>query len=369
VSYIRRLPSGKWQATVRGPDGRKHTRTDPLKSAARRWAAEQEALLARREFRDPRLGEVKAGDWHDRVARARPPSAKNAGLWRTHCEPAWAGWPMAAITRMDAQAWVERLQATPVARYRGKPAAGQDDVPLLSAETVHAIVHVMSSLYRLAIEETPPLVTINPFAKLDLPRIPPRPADFLEHAEAEALYAAAGAIDPRWRALVELGTQVGLRPGELYGLHGHRVDWLRATIEVIDVLTDDGLRQWPKSKRSHRVVPVPPDTLEGMSALMVGRPRESLVFTGRRGAPVNRSNFASDVWYPAVEAAGIRRFPPRIMRHTAASWLVLDGTDLYRVQALLGHESFATTQRYAHLATDTWHDKIRESWTRQRDAR
>jgi integrase len=32
------------------------------------------------------------------------------------------------------------------------------------------------------------------------------------------------------------------------------------------------------------------------------------------------------------------------MRHTAASWLVMDGVPLYDVQALLGHESFATTQ-------------------------
>jgi len=56
------------------------------------------------------------------------------------------------------------------------------------------------------------------------------------------------------------------------------------------------------------------------------------------------------------------------MRHTAASWLVMDGVDLYRVQALLGHESFATTQRYAHLAPEA-HDKVRESWRRMGDAR
>jgi hypothetical protein len=28
VSYIRKLPSGKWQATMRGPNGRKRTKTD-----------------------------------------------------------------------------------------------------------------------------------------------------------------------------------------------------------------------------------------------------------------------------------------------------------------------------------------------------
>lgn len=60
----------------------------------------------------------------------------------------------------------------------------------------------------------------------------------------------------------------------------------------------------------------------------------------------------------------IRRFPPRIMRHTAASWLVQDGVPLYDVQALLGHEDHATTQRYAHLRPEV-HDKVIESWSRR----
>jgi site-specific recombinase XerD len=37
----------------------------------------------------------------------------------------------------------------------------------------------------------------------------------------------------------------------------------------------------------------------------------------------------------------------------------LDGVPLYEVQALLGHESFATTQRYAHLAPDA-HGRVIE---------
>jgi site-specific recombinase XerD len=65
------------------------------------------------------------------------------------------------------------------------------------------------------------------------------------------------------------------------------------------------------------------------------------------------STSATRVWYPAVGAAGIRRFALWIMRHTAASWLVMDGVPLHDVQALLDHESFATTQRYAHVAPDT----------------
>lgn len=157
---------------------------------------------------------------------------------------------------------------------------------------------------------------------------------------------------------------VGLRPGELYGLHGHRVNWLRGTLTVVDVMTRSGLRQWPKSKKSNRTVPVPPAILEGMSALMTGRPRDALVFTAPEGGPVDDGNFRDRIWYPAIERAGVRRYPPKVMRHTAASWLVMDGVPLYDVQALLGHESYRTTERYAHLAPDV-HDRVIGAWQRR----
>jgi integrase len=399
--YLRKIPSGKWQVTVRDASGVRHTTTSRLKSMARQWGAQQEALMVRGEFRDPRAGEIRVGEWYARWIASRgleaSTKAKLGSLWRTHCEPEWAAWPMNAITRMEAQEWVRRLCSTSRARHLGRDVRDRDqDVPVLSAETIGAAVHLMSSLYVAATNESPPLVAVNPFARLELPKIEPRPVQFLEPAEADALYASAGRIGVTWRILIELGTQVGLRPGEMFGLHGHRVDWLRNRIQVIDVMTRAGLRQWPKSRKSHRVAPVPPAILEGMSALIAGRPRTSLVFTAPHGGPVDDGNFRDRIWYPAVAAARlcgrlapaagddfrqgmcgaefcddpghmIRRFAPRVMRHTAASWLVQDGVPLYDVQALLGHESYATTQRYAHLAPDA-HSKVLESWSRRLDA-
>jgi integrase len=62
-----------------------------------------------------------------------------------------------------------------------------------------------------------------------------------------------------------------------------------------------------------------------------------------RGGPVSDSHIRNRVWYPAIAKAKIRKFPPRITRHTAASSLVQDGVPLFDVQVLLGHESFVTT--------------------------
>jgi integrase len=305
---------------------------------------------------------------------------------------------MQAVQRVDAQAWVGDLIETRRARHKGRNADTFDDpdsIPTLSAATIHDVVHLMTALYLAATKEHPPLVLANPFAHLELPKRQARAVEFFERTEAEALYRALERLyGTGWRTLAELGMDVGLRPGEIFGLHGHRVDWIRGQIHVTHVLTRMGLREYPKSMRSNRTVPVPAATLERMSRLMVGRSRDEFVFTGIEGGDVDESHWRQRVWYRSVEAArtcggispqevddvpfvagqcgpvcadpahGIRRYPPRVMRHTAASWLVQDGVPLYDVQLMLGHEDHATTQRYAHLAPDA-HDKVRESWARQ----
>lgn len=403
MPYIRKLDSGLWQATVRMPNGKRTTKSNRLRSVVEKWAKQTEAKFAMGDTRDPRSGQIKVADWYTRWEAARvvegPTKAKNGSLWRTHCLPRWGDWPMQAVQRVDAQAWVGDLQETRRARHRGRPAEYFDDpdeIPTLSAATIHDIVHLMTSLYKGAMDQHPPIVIANPFHNLELPKRHATQVEFYERGEAEALYAASERLfGPRWRTLIELMMDVGLRPGEAYGLHGHRVDWIRGLLSVVDVATRQGLREYPKSMKSNRTVPVPPRTLEGMSRLMQGRARTVLVFTAPEGGPVDDGDFRNRTWYPAIEAARlcgnrspgeagpqevwadgqcgeicdspacrIRRFPPRIMRHTAASWLVQDGVPLYDVQALLGHESFATTQRYSHLAPDA-HEKVVQSWKRR----
>ncbi|HAC00708.1 MAG TPA: hypothetical protein DCF67_04100 [Brevundimonas sp.] len=41
------------------------------------------------------------------------------------------------------------------------------------------------------------------------------------------------------------------------------------------------------------------------------------------------------------------------LRHSAASFMVNSGVDLFAVGKVLGHANYQSTQRYAHLANDT----------------
>lgn len=47
------------------------------------------------------------------------------------------------------------------------------------------------------------------------------------------------------------------------------------------------------------------------------------------------------------------------MRHTFASWFMINGGDLYRLQKYLGHSTITLTQRYAHLSPDYLKDGAR----------
>jgi hypothetical protein len=74
---------------------------------------------------------------------------------------------------------------------------------------------------------------------------------FLTPAEVARL---ADAIGPSHRALVRLGAYGGLRIGELAGLRRRRVDLLRGTVDVAEIVVEvRGLVQVSKTRRARSI--------------------------------------------------------------------------------------------------------------------
>jgi integrase len=126
------------------------------------------------------------------------------------------------------------------------------------------------------------------------------------------VYDLAAAIDPRYRALVLLGTFASLRWAELAALRPIDIDLDACTIRVVHQLIEQlgGGSAFgpPKSRAGRRTVPFP-DMLKAELADHLQRPGldddEALVFTSPMGAPLRHSNFYRRVWMPALAKAGL----------------------------------------------------------------
>lgn len=344
MASIDKLPSGRWRARVRR-DGRQLTFTHQQKGVVQRWARDVEAKVDGGEWVAPTPSQaVSVGAFRDRWARDQrvvtpATRAKQDSVWSVHVGPRWADVALVDVTRPAVQAWVRSM----------------DDAGA-GAWTVDAAVRHLGVLLQAALDEG--LVPGNPARGLRLPAAPRRAPFFWSREECAAIVVAVPAGSDR--VAVDLDLHVGLRLGELLGMPRSGVDG--ALMHVTQVVTRAGVKPYPKSKKSARAVPVPVHLQAAVKELAQAGPRTGPLFPAPTGGWWSDRNFHRRVFAPAVAAAGVRQGSPHDMRHTAASLLVAAGVDVYRVQALLGHESVQTTMRYAHLGPSA-HDVIVAAWS------
>lgn len=148
----------------------------------------------------------------------------------------------------------------------------------------------------------------------------------------------------RNRAILETLYGSGLRVSELCSLSLGRT-FLDEQYVMVD---GKGSKQ--------RIVPLSPVAvdwirgyLEDRSYLTPKPGSEDILFLNRRGAGLTRVM----VFYiikDAARLAGIdKTVSPHTLRHSFATHLLEGGANLRAIQAMLGHESLATTQLYVHL--------------------
>lgn len=105
-------------------------------------------------------------------------------------------------------------------------------------------------------------------------------------------------------------------------------------------------------------MPFPALLAAELSALMVGKAREDLVFASQRGYVLRVSNYRKRFLAAAVEKckAADKTFPtitPHDLRHTAASLAVSAGANVKAIQRMLGHaKASMTLDVYADLFDD-----------------
>jgi integrase len=155
-------------------------------------------------------------------------------------------------------------------------------------------------------------------------------------------------------ALVLVGAYGGLRIGELAGLRRSRVDLLRGTVEVAEIITEVGGRLHmgpPKTRASRRTVGLPRAVVEELAThLAAPAEPDALVFTAPKGGPLRVIAFRARIWRPATRRAGLDGLRIHDLRHTAVALWIAAGANPKEVAARAGHTSVSfTLDRYGHL--------------------
>jgi integrase len=177
----------------------------------------------------------------------------------------------------------------------------------------------------------------NPAAEISVKRLPKtgravETEDIEAFGKSLAIMETEGAVSPWLANLFRLSLLCGLRPGEVRSLKWDAVNLPKSRMTVSG---KTGQREIYLTEAAARVLKATP-RVEGCD----------YVFAGRRfGEPI----VAVYKQLKAVQArAGIDRFRPYDLRHTAATGALASGADVRAVQALLGHADLATTAVYLH---------------------
>lgn len=367
---VQTLPSGRYSVRWRDALGRRHTPgfSFPTKSAARKYGEDRESEVRRGEHHDPKAGRVLlrdfATDWlAGYVAEPRTVTKVRSHIELTIKAGVGGAAPLGdlrldAIDEMAVQAWVKRL--TELAR---------------APATIAGYHRTLSMILNAAVRAK--RIRANPADRTTLPTRAPASDFYWEREEVDAIRAQLSR--PLDRAVFELLLGTGMRWGEMAGLHADRWHPLRRQVGIVDALEEEHgfrLKAYPKGKK-RRDVPVDEYVVEAVAAWLaetkpivcgLKHPRgvrcSGLLFHDD-GRPLSRHIWPREVLTPAIAAAtvgeGKKAKPVRpgsahALRHTYASWLIIDGVTARVVQDLLGHSSSRMTDRYAHLAPSNLSD-------------
>jgi len=174
------------------------------------------------------------------------------------------------------------------------------------------------------------LAADNPVKRVELFREPPGRLRYLSDTEIARLFAEAS---DELRVILTVALYTGMRKGEILNLTWKDINLERRIIYVRN-----------SKNGTAREIPI----ADRLSAVISEYPRlDGQVFRSAHGEPIRSFRTAFE---NAVRRAGIADFSFHDLRHTFASYLVMNGVELVTVKELLGHKTIQMTLRYAHLS-------------------
>ena len=191
----------------------------------------------------------------------------------------------------------------------------------------------------------------NPFS-LDSLKIPQQKFKWWDDKAHIKRFLAAAKDSPYYGAFL-LALECGMRVGEIVGLSKQDVNFSRCQIHVHrQWLDSQGCYGPPKHNRERRISFEPESELcEALRMAIEASPDREVIFVTASGRRVGSRNLAAGRFKHLVRKAGIPMIRFHDMRHTFASWFMIDVGDIWTLMGILGHSSIQTTMRYSHLSS------------------
>lgn len=231
----------------------------------------------------------------------------------------------------------------------------------LANRTVQIYHRVISAVLGQAEKEM--LVPYNAASKTTVVKEKTNP-NYFQPDDVRAILEALESESLKWRTMVHLFIVTGCRRGELVGLKWDKIDFERQQILVENtLLVDQGggksYASTTKSGKPRRVV-IPKESVSLLKQYKEEQERirqamgeawqdTGYVFTNEFGQPMHPHSV--NLWMKKfAKRHGFKKINPHAFRHTAASILISEGTDIVTVAQHLGHADVTTTERtYAHI--------------------
>lgn len=224
-----------------------------------------------------------------------------------------------------------------IAECRDKLLSGNNDSEFVFAPaTVVRYMAGLSHVFTVAIREWQ-LLDDSPMRKVRKPSLPRGRVRFLDDNERERLLNACRASNNEYLYLVVvLALSTGMRKSEILNLCWQDVDISKQRITVHNT-----------KNKERKIVPLSNLALELMKR-HVRRVDTDLLFPSRvdRRKPIDLRT----PWETALKTAEIDNFRFHDLRHSAASYLAMNGASLAEIAEVLGHKTLQMVSRYAHLS-------------------
>jgi integrase len=206
----------------------------------------------------------------------------------------------------------------------------------MAPATVMRYMAALSHVFTYAVNEWEWLEE-SPMKKVSKPSLPRGRVRFLDDDERKRLLNSCRESDNEYLyTIVILALSTGMRKSEIMDLTWKNVDLKEKRITLFETKNDE-----------IRVLPITGHALKLLKS-HVRRIDTELLFPGR----VNNQK-PIDIrtpWETALKNAKVHDFRFHDLRHSAASYLAMNGASLAEIAEVLGHKTLQMVRRYAHLS-------------------